>query len=111
HAIEAVGGYDSSHGHGEAVALGMVAATRLACDQGRCDRGVLDRLTRLLRAIGLPTAADLPATDQLLDAMRSDKKVADGRIRLVLPERLGAVTIASDIPDAAIAAAWEALRG
>lgn len=97
--------------HGEAVALGMTAATRLAVAQRQLPAEILDRLIKLLEKIGLPTAApDLPENEALLDAMRLDKKVADGRIRLVLPDRLGAVSIADDTPDPAIAAAWDALR-
>ncbi|MFA9477262.1 3-dehydroquinate synthase [Phycisphaerales bacterium AB-hyl4] len=109
HAIEAGTEYGTYH-HGEAVSLGMVAATRLAVDRGLCRAGVLDRLVTLLEAVGLPTSAeDLPAAEKLLDLMRSDKKVADGRIRLVLPTRLGEVVIVNDAPDEAIAAAWGAL--
>lgn len=111
HAIEAGTEYGTYH-HGEAVALGMVAAARLAADLGRCDRSVLDKLTQLLDAIGLPTsAADLPDTRKLIEIMRLDKKVADGKIRLVLPTRMGEVTVANDVDDTAIAAAWDTLRG
>jgi 3-dehydroquinate synthase len=111
HAIEAGTKYGTYH-HGEAVALGMIAATSLAVQAKRCEASLLTCLTDLLEAIGLPTrAANLPATDELIDLMRSDKKVASGRIRLVLPDRLGQVTIVSDTPDAAIASAWDRLRG
>jgi 3-dehydroquinate synthase len=111
HAIEATAGYGHYH-HGEAVALGMVAATRLAADAGRCPRELLDRTVALLDRIGLPTrAGDLAPTDQLMDAMTLDKKVAGGKIRLVLPDRLGAVSIVNDTPAEAIRRAWDSLRG
>ncbi len=62
--------------------------------------------------MGLPTtAADLPDDQTLLDAMRLDKKVAGGRIRLVLPTAMGKVKIYDQMPDAAIAEAWAAVRG
>jgi 3-dehydroquinate synthase len=110
HAIEATSGFGHYH-HGEAVALGMVAATRLAASAGRVKPQLLDRLVQLLNRIGLPTrAADLAPTPQLIDAMRLDKKVAAGRIRLILPDKLGAVSIVNDTPDAAIVAAWDSLR-
>ena len=110
HAIEAGTEY-GKYLHGEAVALGMVAATRLAADQGRCDAGLTDKLVALLNKIGLPTKAHgLPATDKLMAIMRSDKKVADGRVRLVLPDRLGAVSIVGDTPDTAVGKAWDSLR-
>lgn len=109
HAIEAGTEY-GRYLHGEAVSLGMVAAARLAADTGRCDASVADRLTALLDKVGLPTSADdLPATEKLMDIMRSDKKVADGKVRLVLPDRLGAVSIVSDTPDERVAAAWDSL--
>ncbi len=115
HAIEASQSYgadtgDAAFHHGEAVSLGMVAATKLAIDAGRCDADLLSRLVALLERIGLPTHADnLAPTDQLIDSMRLDKKVADGRIRLVLPDRLGNVFISSDADDDAIRAAWSAV--
>ena len=110
HAIETTLGYGHYH-HGEAVALGMVAATNLAVDTGRCGADVARRLTQLLQRIGLPTAAaDLPPTEQLNAAMLLDKKVAAGRIRFVLPDRVGAVSIVDDVPPAALDAAWASLR-
>ncbi len=113
HAIEAQTGLGSGDGyhHGEAVSLGMVAATRLAVDADRCPSEVLERLTTLLGRIGLPTSTDrLPPTPQLIDAMRLDKKVHSGKLRLVLPDRLGAVSVVSDVADEAITGAWESLR-
>ena len=110
HAIEAGTEY-GRYLHGEAVSLGMVAAAHLATDTGRCDAAVADMLTALLNKVGLPTTADdLPATTKLMDIMRSDKKVADGKVRLVLPDKLGAVSIVSDTPGDAIEKAWDSLR-
>ena len=113
HAIEATTGYGAGDGyhHGEAVSLGMVAATRLAIDTGRCPAHVLDRLVKLLIRIGLPTSTDrLPSSSDLMQAMRLDKKVHSGKLRFVLPDRLGAVSIVTDVPDEAIVAAWDSLR-
>jgi 3-dehydroquinate synthase len=110
HAIEATSGY-GHYAHGEAVALGMVAAMRLAADTKRIEPTLCDRLVALLDRIGLPThASDLAPTPALLAAMQLDKKVADGQMRLILPDRLGAVSIVSDTPLEAITAAWESLR-
>lgn len=110
HAIEAGTEY-GKYLHGEAVSLGMVAAARLAVDQGRCDASLTDKLVALLEKIGLPTKAkDLPATGKLMAIMRSDKKVADGRVRLVLPDRFGVVSIVGDTPDSAVEKAWDSLR-
>ncbi len=109
HAIEATAGYGQIE-HGEAVSLGMVAATRLAVDAGRVPADVLERLVALLDRIGLPTKADLVDTPALMDAMLLDKKVKDDRVRLVLPDALGAVSVVNDTPTAAIADAWGAVR-
>ncbi len=113
HAIEATCGYGQPGGyhHGEAVSLGMVAGTRLAAAVGRCDPSVAQRLTELLDRIGLPTRSDrLASTPQLMAAMRLDKKVASGRLRLVLPQQMGAVSVVEGTPEAAVAQAWASIR-
>ncbi len=109
HAIEATAGYGTIE-HGEAVSLGMIAATKLAVDEKRCPPELLTQLIELLERIGLPTTAELVSTDDLMSAMLLDKKVANDRIRLVLPEALGKVSIVDDIPAERIAAAWEIVR-
>src|SRR5439155_1495577 len=70
--------------HGEAVAIGMVAAARVSRALGVCDTATVERLERLLRRAGLPVAmpADVTAPALAL-AMQSDKKTAGGRIRFV----------------------------
>ena len=110
HAIEATD-RARTYEHGEAVSLGMVAASTLAERLGRCERGLAARLAALLGRIGLPTAAARIAGDEeLLAAMGRDKKVADGRLRLVLPDRLGAVTLTDEAPVNAVRDAWAAIR-
>ena len=110
HALETVTGYGKYH-HGEAVALGMLVATRLAVALRRCDPALLPKLAGLLTRIGLPTRdRELPSTASLWNAMRSDKKVAEGTMRFVLPERLGGVGLYQDIPPAAVQQAWDCLR-
>ena len=110
HAIESTQAY-GGHQHGEAVSIGMLAAAHLAVSTGRCPAHVADRLARLLQSIGLPTRADdLPSTVDLVEAMAADKKVADGRIRFVLPDRIGHVDMVADVPRGSVAAAWDAIR-
>lgn len=114
HAIEATQPYgdDAGYRHGEAIALGMVAATRLAIDLKRCEPALLPRLVQLFERIGLPThSMRLAETDVLLRTMQMDKKVAAGKIRLVLPTRLGAVEVTKDASMDAIASAWASVRG
>ena len=101
--------YEGPYAHGEP-SQGMVAATSLAASTGRCDGSLLDRLVALLERIGLPTSSDqLADTDLLMGIMQADKKV-DGQVRLILPDRLGAVSIVKDTPAEKIAAAWDAIR-
>jgi 3-dehydroquinate synthase len=92
HALETVAGYGELL-HGEAVAIGMMCAARLAERLRRVDAKFVKRQESLLVALGLPV--DLPATDHdaLLDAMARDKKSQAGRLRFVLPNRLGHVEL------------------
>jgi 3-dehydroquinate synthase len=110
HAIEAVTGYGRFH-HGEAVALGMLAATRLAVEAGRCEAALLERLRTLLERVGLPTRdPGLPPSVSLVKAMKLDKKVADGQVRLILPDKLGQVRIVSEDSTQALIDAFDSLR-
>ena len=110
HAIEVCLDYHH-YQHGEAVALGLIAAARTAHRIGHCDAAVGPRIEALLRAIGLPTcSARLPATSVLMAAMRRDKKVVAGALRLVLPRAIGSVSLETNVPDAAITEAWDSLR-
>lgn len=89
HAVETVTGYRQFL-HGEAVAIGMVAAARISHRIGCCEPGVGDRLEAVLRRIGLPVA--LPAAidpRELERTMASDKKSIGGRIRFIALEAIG----------------------
>ncbi len=108
HAIEATTGYGVIE-HGEAVGLGMVAATELAAKLGRCPTELPARLRALLLKIGLPVAAKLAGREELMAAMMLDKKVKDNRLRLILPDRMGMVSIVDDVPVEKVAQAWDAI--
>jgi 3-dehydroquinate synthase len=98
HAFETVGGYGTWL-HGEAVAAGMVCASRLAERRGLVGSEVTERQRRLLDAFGLPTRpGDWPA-DRLLATMRSDKKSRAGKLRFVLPHRIGAAGLFDDVAE------------
>ena len=92
HAIEATAGY-GAYRHGEAVAIGMVGAGRLAQQSGHWSRTDLTRQNNLLAAVGLPTTYSGVQPSQVLDAMLRDKKVQNGIIRWVLPTTIGHATI------------------
>ena len=97
HAIESVAGYGEFL-HGEAVSIGMLCASRLAELLGRVDRAVTERQHRLLSQLKLPV--DVPDLDreQLLNVMQRDKKVEHGKLRFVLPSRIGHVELVGDVP-------------
>jgi 3-dehydroquinate synthase len=109
HAIEATAGYGKLL-HGEAVSIGMQMAARLAIDVGLTDETLLQRQTDLLTACQLPTR--LPEADPttMLPVMMRDKKVAYGKLRFILPTRLGKVELVGDIEEAAVIRAIQASR-
>ena len=109
HAIESSAGYDDRWLHGEAVAVGMVAAARLGEALGCCDRGLSDRVSALIVKLGLPVRGDLGPTDRLIDLMRVDKKVASGDVRFILPNRIGDVRVVTGVDFRAVVEAWQAV--
>ncbi len=97
HAIETGVGYGQWL-HGEAVAAGMVLATELSARLGWLNRAQVERVRTLLARAHLPL--DPPprlTTDDFLRLMAVDKKVQDGRLRLILLRELGQGVIASDV--------------
>lgn len=98
HAFEALTGYTKLL-HGEAVSIGMLCASRLAERLGRIDGSLTDRQQRLLTSLGLPVVVPPPLEpDEIIQAMSHDKKVEHGRLRFVLPSRLGQVELVGDVP-------------
>jgi 3-dehydroquinate synthase len=104
HAFEAATGYDQLL-HGEGVAIGMLCASRLAERLGRVDAAFTKRQHDLLTAFGLPTAVPATDHDELIELMYRDKKVTHGRLRFVLPSRLGHVELVGDVANDDIQAA------
>lgn len=93
HALEMLGGYTQLL-HGEAVSIGMVVAARLSEIRGMCEPGVCDQISALLSSFALPTI--LPeslATDSIITAMAMDKKMLEGKTRLILLNALGSAVI------------------
>ncbi|MBF0339706.1 MAG: 3-dehydroquinate synthase [Magnetococcales bacterium] len=104
HAIESLTGYDTWL-HGEAVAAGTVAACHLAERIGICSPQDSRRIQTLIKNSGLPTRLPDYPIDHYLAAMIHDKKVAQGKIRLVLPEGIGRSVVRGDVTQADLAAA------
>ncbi len=107
HAIES---RDNGLKHGEAVAIGLAAASECAVRTGRLSEGDRQRVVHLLERFGLPLRLPKPDPAEALSRlMRLDKKVAGGRVRLVLPQGLGAASLVDDVPPEVILAAWSAV--
>ena len=104
HAFEAITGYGELL-HGEAVSIGMECAARLARSLGRIDDQFTQRQTKLLTALQLPIETPAADADQLVSLMKHDKKTEHGRLRFVLPTRLGHVELVDGIDVASVKAA------
>lgn len=99
--------------HGEAVGFGLLAAAATARALRMIDESIESSIREIVLAAGLPSATltGLPDDETLLGTMFDDKKVAGGRIRLVLPESLGSSRLVDDPPRETIIAGWSAIRG
>lgn len=98
HAVESLTGYHLVN-HGEAVAIGMVAAGHLAVDLEFWNQDSNQRQLVLIQKAGLPTQLpDGVDIEEILDALQTDKKVKEGRVRFVLPTQVGAATVTDKVP-------------
>ncbi|HEX5340188.1 MAG TPA: 3-dehydroquinate synthase [Gammaproteobacteria bacterium] len=103
HAIEVGMGYGEWL-HGEAVAAGMMLAAALSVRIGWLSAAEYRRISRLLERAGLPVKApDTLAPADFMQHMQRDKKVRDGRLRLVLPHGIGRAVVSADFEPAALA--------
>jgi 3-dehydroquinate synthase len=96
HAVESLTGYRVVN-HGEAVAIGMVAAGQIAVAMNLWTQEESDRQHLLIKKAGLPT--QLPAVNikEILTALQTDKKVEAGRVRFVLPTHIGTVIVTDQV--------------
>lgn len=109
HAIENVSDYH--YLHGEAVAMGLVMAADLSVRLDHAQSGLKEQFIELIEAFELPYV--LPneyTTEQLLQAMRLDKKVQSGQHRLILMRGMGEAFVANDISESVIAESIQACR-
>jgi len=103
HALEAISHY-GKYLHGEAISIGQVAAAGLSRQVLALPGGHVTRITHLLEEAGLPTEAKLsrPQQQQLLNAMKLDKKVSRGEVKFVLAKRIGKVEFGCSVPQAMV---------
>ena len=106
HVVEALCGYGTWL-HGEAVAIGMVAAGELSLELGLWGASEQRRQRAVIAAAGLPQ--QWPALDPgaVLQCLQGDKKVRDGKVRFVLPTGLGSVQIRDDVTPVQVLAALQ----
>jgi 3-dehydroquinate synthetase len=103
HAIERVSSYTVSHG--EAVAIGLVAAADLSVRLGHAEGALLDEVRSRLAGVGLPRALPHPySAGELYAAMGSDKKKKGGRLRFILLRGVGQPFVTADVSAEAVLA-------
>jgi len=95
HAIESAS--DFKLGHGQAVAIGMLAAARISNRLGIFDKNELLRLGGVIKSAGLPTEVPDLELEKIIQAIKHDKKILRGRIRFVLPKAIGSVFITDQV--------------
>ena len=110
HAIETGMGYGTWL-HGEAVGTGMLMAADLSCRLGWLNSADSQRISHLIARAGLPTHAPAEIDNQrFIELMSVDKKVMDGKLRLVLLQSIGAAIITEEIPRQALSATLDHCR-
>jgi len=96
HAVESVSDFKIKHGN--AVAIGMAAAARVASKLGLLDAAEVKRLKDLIMRAGLPARLPDLKVGQVMQAMEHDKKVRAGKVRFVLLKSIGKAVVADDVP-------------
>jgi 3-dehydroquinate synthase len=97
HALERLDAF-AGRSHGEAVAIGMVFAARLATARGLAGEDLTGRTLRVLSSLGLDTDGPLPPSHDILTAFRMDKKFHGG-VRFVLLRGVGEPTIVEGVTE------------
>lgn len=98
HAIEAASGYKGSYNHGEAVAIGMLAAASISRKINMISEKEVGEIRKLLSRAGLPAKARRFKSSKIFESLSHDKKFTQGINRFVLPVRIGKVRVVKNIP-------------
>lgn len=97
HAVESLTNY-STYNHGEAVAIGMVIAGKIALHLGLWSEAEATRQDQLIYKAGLPSQIpDFLDTEAIIETLKSDKKVKSGKVRFILPTQIGVATISDQV--------------
>ena len=97
HAIETLTNY-TKYRHGEAVAIGMLYATQIAIEMGLTNNTVFERQLSLIKRLGLSLHTGLKPED-VIKTLYTDKKVIGGRLRFILPTKIGEVIISDQVTE------------
>lgn len=108
HAFEVLSNFAIAHG--EAVAIGLVAAARLSAALGHADPVLADRVEALIQRLGLPTTFDGERPEAIWQVMQGDKKKVGRRLRFVLVRDVGDVFVADGVPEAVVHSVLVGLR-
>jgi len=100
HAIESVS--ELRIWHGEAVAVGMLVEARISNKMGILDSGEVTRLKNLIDTAGLPTELPNLQLENLIKAMKHDKKIQQGKLRFALLKSIGEVFITDEVDQSVI---------
>jgi 3-dehydroquinate synthase len=95
HAVEAVSNFRLKHG--QCVAIGMTAAARISSRMGTLDESDVARLTNTIKKAGLPTEMPDLKMEDIIQAMKHDKKIQQNKIRFVLLKSIGDAFITDEV--------------
>lgn len=110
YAIEQVS--NNAYRHGEAVSMGLVAATNMSARLGFCDISLQKRIEVILKSVNLPTR--IPSNlkpDALLHSMQRDKKKQAGQLRFILVSKIGHPFMSDGVSDEEILDTISAVSG
>ncbi len=108
HAYETVSNYAMLHG--ECVSLGIISSAHVSRELGLISSDEASQMSRTLRACMLPTSGMAFDVDRVMEVMRNDKKVRQGKIRLVLLDGIGKAVVRDDVSDSLVRSAIESIR-
>jgi 3-dehydroquinate synthase len=95
--------------HGEAVAWGMIAATRIAAAVNKIDHAAASQIIDAVMSLGPLPKVEVRSRN-IVRRLQADKKTRDGAVHFVLPQKIGKVEIVSNVPEDAVIQALDELR-
>jgi 3-dehydroquinate synthase len=111
HAVEAASGYRGTYNHGEAIAIGMVAAAGISNKIGMLSTKEFREMKNIINNAGLPIRMRKIKSAKILDAIYHDKKFTRGITRFILPAKIGKVEIVENISRELISKTLEEISG